>query len=204
MSSPPEAAAPVPRPLAGPALLERAVGYTRGCLAPAARTPLDAPTPCSRWDLLDLLRHLDDSLGALIEAAETGYVDLLPVAGAAFDRLGPDDGRVLVGRLRARACTLLAAWAPHPRTRDVSVSGLPLGTDMLAAAGALEVAVHGWDVARACGVDRPLPAALARDLLVAASLLVGDADRPARFAPPLDVPAAAPPGARLLALLGRR
>ena len=44
-------------------------------------------TPCRGWDLLDLLRHMDDSLAALTEAAEIGYVDLVPVRGDALDGL---------------------------------------------------------------------------------------------------------------------
>ncbi len=80
--------------------------------------------------------------------------------------------------LRLRACALLAAWAHHPGSGDVSVSDRELRSDLLAAAGSLEIAVHGWDVAQACGVDRPLPAALALELLDVVPLFIGDADRP--------------------------
>jgi uncharacterized protein (TIGR03086 family) len=98
---------------------------------------------------------------------------------------------------------LLGAWAQLPGTRPVAVRDRELRSDLLAAAGALEIAVHGWDVARACGVDRPLPAALAVDLLDVVPLLVGDADRPGRFAERVDVPPGAGPGTRLLAAVGR-
>ena len=200
MSSPPERATPAPS-VDGPALLERAVGYTRGCLQLVAGTPLTAPTPCARWDLLALLRHMDDSLSALTDAAEIGYVDLVPVEPLGVPGAGAPP---VVERLRARACALLSAWAARCGDRDVTVSDRRLPSDLLASAGALEIAVHGWDVARACGADRPLPTGLAVDLLGVVPLLVGDADRPARFAERLDVPAGAPAGARLLAALGRR
>ena len=68
-----------PPRLAGPELLERAVDYTRGSLLLVAGTALDARTPCARWDLHALLRHMVDSLAAFTEAAEIGYVDLVPV-----------------------------------------------------------------------------------------------------------------------------
>jgi uncharacterized protein (TIGR03086 family) len=201
VSSPPEWAAPAPR-LDGPALLERAVGYTRGCLQLVAGTPLTAPTPCARWDLLALLRHMDDSLCAFTDAAEIGHVDLLPVSATPFGE--PRAGaRLVVERLRARACTLLSAWAAVRGDQDVTVSDRRLPSDLLARAGSLEIAVHGWDVARACGADRPLPAALALDLLGVVPVLVSDADRPARFAERVDVPPHAPAGVRLLAALGR-
>jgi uncharacterized protein (TIGR03086 family) len=195
MSSPRGWAAPPV--LAGAALLERAVGYTRGCLQLVAGTPPDACTPCERWDLLALLRHMDDSLAAFTDAADIGYVDLVPVRQH-------DDVSRLVESLRSRACALLAAWAHHPGACEVSVSDRELRSDLLAAAGALEIAVHGWDVAQACGVDRPLPAALALELLDVVPMFVGDADRPDRFVAPVDVPLHARPSTRLLATLGRR
>ena len=91
-----------------------------------------------------------------------------------------------------------------PGPGDVTVADRGLRADLLAAAGALEIAVHGWDVAQACGVDRPLPTGLALELLDVVPLFVGDADRPRRFAEPVDVPVHARPGTRLLAALGRR
>jgi uncharacterized protein (TIGR03086 family) len=69
--------------------------------------------------------------------------------------------------------------------------------------GAVEIAVHGWDVAQACGHPRPIPPQLAKELLRLAPLLVTDADRPGRFAAPVAVPAHASPGDRLVAFLGR-
>jgi uncharacterized protein (TIGR03086 family) len=201
MSSPLEWAAPARGPGAGAALLERAVGYTRLCLQSAATADRHACTPCEQWDLLDLLRHMDDSLAAFTEAAEIGYVDLVPVRGDAVDGLLER----LLDRLRTRACALVAAWADPPGRLQVRVGpeGTTLPGGLLAAAGALEIAVHGWDVAQACGVDRPLPAALALDLLDVAPVLIGDADRPARFADVVDVPLHARPSTRLLAVTGR-
>jgi uncharacterized protein (TIGR03086 family) len=203
MSSPRPGAAPpsVPPYVDGPALLERAVGYTRGCLRLLPGHPMDSRTPCGEWDLLALLRHMDDSLAAFTEAAEIGYVDLVPVRA---DGSPSGTARAIADRLRARACAVLAAWAHHPRATRVLVSDRPLRSDLLAAAGALEVAVHGWDVARACGLDRPLPEALARDLLQVLPLLVHADDRPARFGDPVVVPPHADAGTRLLAALGRR
>ena len=195
---------PASRVLDGASLLERAVGYTRGSLQLVASTPLTAATPCRSWNLLALLQHMNDSLAAFTEAAQIGYVDLVPVRDSTGEagRLG-DAGGVLVERLRGRACALLAAWT-HPQPRSIRVADRALRSDLLAAAGALEIAVHGWDVAQACGVDRPFPAALATDLLQVVPVLVSEEDRPSRFADLVDVPPHAPPGTRLLAALGRR
>lgn len=197
---PPEWAAPAPGPTVGAALLERAVGYTRGSLQLAVGADLDAATPCDRWTLLDLLEHMNDALAAFTEAAEIGYVDLVPV------RRTDDPGAQLVDRLKGRACALVGAWTRHGEG-DVGVGDRVLRSDLAAAAGSLEIAVHGWDVAQACGVDRPLPPALALDLLDVVPLLVpgtGQDDHPRRFAERIDVPLHARPSTRLLAAVGRR
>jgi uncharacterized protein (TIGR03086 family) len=192
---------PAPGDLDGTSLLERAVSYTRGSLQLVASTPLTASTPCRGWNLEVLLRHMNDSLAAFTEAAEIGYVDLVPVRDTGV--VG-DPSRVLVDRLRGRACALLAAWA-HPVTEPMRVADRVLRSDLLASAGSLEIAVHGWDVAQACGVNRPLPPALAADLLdVVPTLVSDDDDRPGRFAHPVDVNAHVPSSSRLLAALGRR
>jgi uncharacterized protein (TIGR03086 family) len=182
--------------LDAPGLLERAVAYTRGCLLLVTPAVLSAPSPCAGWDVLALLRHLDDSLAAFTEAAELGYVD--PVAVRA------PDAQALVAGLQLRACALLGAWARRPTARPVSVAGHRVGSDLLAVTGAVEIAVHGWDVARGCGADRPIPAPLAGRLLEVLPLVVTQDDRPTRFASPVAVPPGAPAGHRLLAALGRR
>jgi hypothetical protein len=73
----------------------------------------------------------------------------------------------------------------------------------MAAAAALEVAVHGWDISRACGQRQPIPRALATDLLAIAPVLVPRAGRHPLCAAPVAVAATAGPSDRLAAFLGR-
>ncbi len=183
-------------------LLERAIGYTRSSLQLATLDRMANPTPCQGWDLRFLLHHLDDSLVALQEAADVGFVGPERGGGSAHERAdhGPAD---LVAALRARAGSLLGAWTHNDGAALVSVAGSPLTAAVLVSTGALEIAVHGWDVARACGHRHPLPPLLAEEMLDLAPLLVTDQDRCARFAAALELPPVAPPGDRLLAFLGR-
>jgi uncharacterized protein (TIGR03086 family) len=176
-------------------LLERAIGYTRVALGHVTPATLRNPTPCTDWDLSALLAHMVDSLDALTEAADVGYVALSVPCG-------PATGVPAVEQLRVKACSLLGAWS-HAAGTEVLVGDRLLGSSLLACAGALEVAVHGWDVARATGAELPLPAVLAADLMPWAHELVVEQDRPGRFAPVLDVPADAGPATRLLGVLGR-
>jgi uncharacterized protein (TIGR03086 family) len=178
-------------------LFERAVGYTRASLQLVTLDRMANPTPCRGWDLRALLRHVDDSLAALQEAADVGYVGLDP-------DVTDDESADIVATLRTRVRSLLGAWTNNDGAALVSVAGRRLPASVLASTGALEIAVHGWDLAWACGHRRPLPPQLAEEMLGLVPLLVSDQDRPARFAAPVDVPPLAPPGDRLLAFLGRR
>jgi uncharacterized protein (TIGR03086 family) len=110
----------------------------------------------------------------------------------------------LVSRLRDRACHLLGSWVGDGRREPVPIGGRTLPVSVLTSAGAVEIAIHGWDVARACGQPRPIPPRLAQELLVLASLLVRRADRPVRFAPPVTLPPEATPSDHLVAFLGRQ
>jgi uncharacterized protein (TIGR03086 family) len=177
---------------AGVAVLERSIAYALGSLALVTPPMLDRPTPCARWDLRDLLHHFHDSMAALEEAAEWGRVDIAPVP----------DGDAVIPEVRDRAVRLLGAWT-HATNPTVRVASTVLSAPVVAGAGAIEVTVHGWDVAQACGSARPVPADLADQLLDLATLLIRTGDRPGRFAPPRPFPADAPPGTRLLSFLGR-
>ena len=93
----------------------------------------------------------------------------------------------------------------------MAVGGLPIPAGLVACTGAVEIAVHGWDVsaaragragrARGGVQETPIPAALATRMLRLGPLLV--AGREGLFAVPVEVPAQASPGDRLVGYLGR-
>ena len=182
----------------GVGLLERATGYTLGSLLAVTPQALGDPTPCREWDLRALLWHLDESLLALHEAGAVHHVGLHPVEDVGDPAADP------VVTLRDRACRMLGAWTSRSSSSPVSIADHLLPTEVVAAAGAVEIAVHGWDVAAACGRHRPIPPALAEELLDLCPLLVSGLDRPTRFAAPVDLPSGASPGDRLVTFLGRR
>ncbi|RCW45948.1 uncharacterized protein (TIGR03086 family) [Halopolyspora algeriensis] len=183
--------------IGGVGLLERAVGYTLGSLRLITQEMLPYPTPCREWDLRTLLAHLDESLTALHEGLDTGHVDL--GAGGAGGAPATD----LVTTVRTRAHLLLGAGARADSDEEISIAGSPLATSILTSTGAVEIAVHGWDISRTCAEHRPIPPPLAEELLELVPLFVTDTDRPARFAAPVDVPPQAGPEEHLIAFLGR-
>ena len=197
------------------ALLAGAISYALGVCALVRPEEMTLPTPCADWDLGALLAHLSDSMADLEIAIRTGCLDLERPPGQA-------DGDP-VETLRDRAAQLLCAaygyGAPGPL---VVVGGLPLPAGLVVCTGAVEIAVHGWDVSAALGGSgrggagrggdgrggdgrgavRPIPAVLATRMLPLGPLLV--ASREGLFAVPVEVPAQASPGDRLVGYLGRR
>ncbi|HEX6676470.1 MAG TPA: TIGR03086 family metal-binding protein [Actinomycetes bacterium] len=187
-----------PWPAGGAGLLERSLAYALGSVAAVTPALLPRPTPCGEWDLRGLLHHLNDALAALHEAAEGGRVALDPAALGAGAAADP------VRTFRERAARLLGAWTGAVGDdRVVVVEDLPLAAGMVAGIGAIELAVHGWDVARACGRRRPIPDALAAALLELCPLLVPARARAPLFAARVTVAPSASPSDRLVALLGR-
>ena len=178
------------------AVLDSAVTWTHSCLQLARTSSLSLPTPCVGWDLGQLLVHMDESLVAIAEAAELGQVSVDP-------QPPPRDSGQLVDRIVQRACRTRAAWQERITSAPVGVGDLALGRDTVALVGALEIAVHGWDVARATGQARRLPEDLAARLYDVALAVVTPDERGRRFAPAVPVPTSAPMSTRLLAHLGR-
>jgi uncharacterized protein (TIGR03086 family) len=182
----------------GARLLGPSISYALGVALAVTPELLSRPTPCREWDLRMLLRHACESLAAFGEGAEAGRVGLDPAAEDCD--LAADPARAF----RDRAGQLLDAWTgPGHQRQVVDIAGCPLPASVMAAMAALEVAVHGWDISRACGQRQPIPRALATGLLAVVPVLVPRADRHPLFAPPVAVEATAGSSDRLAAFLGR-
>jgi uncharacterized protein (TIGR03086 family) len=188
-------------------LLAGAISYLLGVCAPIGPGEMTLPTPCPDWDLARLLGHLCESMTDLETALRTGRLDLEGPPG----RAGGDP----VEALRDRAAQLLCAgYCYGGPERFVAVGGLPMPAGLVACTGAVEIAVHGWDVSAARAragrgsaggegdvPETPIPAELAARMLRLSPLLV--AGREGLFAVPVEVPAQASPGDRLVGYLGR-
>ena len=123
-------------------LLAGAISYMLGVCAPIGAAEMTLPTPCPDWDLARLLGHLCESMADLETALRTGRLDLDGPVG----RSGGDP----VEALRDRAAELLCAdYCYGGPERFVAVGGLPIPAGLVACTGAVEIAVHGWDVSAA-------------------------------------------------------
>jgi uncharacterized protein (TIGR03083 family) len=203
-------------------LLGWAISYAVASARLATPQRLSCPTPCAGWDLGSLLHHVSDSVGVVHEAITTGCIGAgltgtgltgtgstgtgSTGAGPAAGDGGPD--RDPVSDLYRRAGLLLAACAPaaqaDPAGHLVTIGDRELAARMVVAAGAIEIAVHGWDISVACGSRRPVPPDLAALLLPIAPLFITPGSRAGLFADPVPVSERACPGDQLVAFLGRQ
>jgi uncharacterized protein (TIGR03086 family) len=191
-----QAAASAGPPEAGSALLRSAIGYALAAAEPITPGMLRRPTPCRGWDLRMLLRHVNESMAALTEAARAGRVSVWPAHEP------PAGDLAATFRERARELAEACDVCDHC-DRVIGIGDRAITLRSVAVLGALEVALHGWDISRACGPGRPIPAPLAAELLEIAPLLVDGSGRAPLFAPPVTPDPDAGPSDRLAAFLGR-
>jgi len=162
-----------------------------------------APTPCAEWDVRSLLNHVIGTLW-LAEALFTGQAPRYPMApgGLPAADVGGDDP--VAAYAEASAAALAAAGAGDALTR---VHATPLGDmpgPVLAGFTTLDMAVHGWDLARATGQPTDLDGRLAAHVLGFAEQALTPDTRAPGIGPALPVPADAPVTQRLAAFLGRQ
>ncbi len=87
---------------------------------------------------------------------------------------------------------------------EVLITDRVLPFQALEIVGAVEIAVHGWDVFEARGRHRPIPVNLSLDLLRVVPWVISDLIRPCLFAAPVRRTPLGSPSDRLVALLGRQ
>jgi len=182
---------------------DRAVASTAGIVKTVRPDQAGAPTPCTEWDVRDLLNHIIGTLW-LSEALLSDRAPRHPMAPGGLpgtDLAGQDPAAAYA---QASAAALAAASAGDALTR---VHATPLG-DMpgpaLAGFTTLDIAVHGWDLARATGQRAALDDTLAAHVLAFAEQAITPGSRAPRIGPAVRVAADAPLTDRLAAFLGRQ
>jgi uncharacterized protein (TIGR03086 family) len=184
----------------GPALIAAAAAETARAVTGAAKTaPLDTRTPCPDWDLRTLLNHtilwtsysaerrahgesVAEELMSKDFTAEPGYVEAY----------------------QAQIARAVQAWsAPEAWEGDRGVMGNAMPAADIGAMLIMEMALHGWDIAKATGQDYQCDDDLAQALLETVQAQ-GDMFRQYQgFAAIVPVPGDASTFERALGLSGR-
>jgi uncharacterized protein (TIGR03086 family) len=159
----------------------------------------DDPTPCEEWTVRDLVNHL---VGEQLWAPHLLAGETLDDVGDRYDGdvLGDDPVAAWERTSRQARAAFLRPGAVDG-TVHTSMGELP--AEEYTHQMTIDLAIHGWDLARAIDADEQLDPRLVeelyeiweprRDLLASSGV----------FAPPVEVPDDAAPQVRLLAILGR-
>ena len=182
-----------------PGLVAQALDQTDAIISAIPARQAGLATPCPAWDVQVLVRHVvGRGLRNFLVSARGENPDWqLPA-----DELGEDWG----AEFRAAAAPLIEAWQAADLDRPVTTPGgghAPLRgrADQQIA----ELAVHGWDLARATGQQADLDPALARHALSWSQQMLRPEFRgpDKAFGPEVAVPADAPIYQRLAGWFGR-
>jgi uncharacterized protein (TIGR03086 family) len=161
---------------------------------------LSASTPCSELDLRALVEHFVGTSTAMARLGEGEPLDADNPWGGGE---GATDGD-WAARLRANLDAVGRGWSrPQAWEGEAEVGGSSMPRSMLGEMALVEVAVHGWDLARALGrtVELEPDVAAAVDEAVASSAALGR--QLGAYGPEVDVPESAPGLDRALGKAGR-
>jgi uncharacterized protein (TIGR03086 family) len=167
--------------------------------APTGAEALDAPTPCPDWDLRTLLNHtiLWTSYSAERRAhGESVAQELMEKDFAADPGFREDYARQI--------SQAVEAWSdPQAWAGDRSVMGSATPATEVGAMLIMEMALHGWDVAKATGQEYHADDALADTVLETVQAQAEMFRKYQGFATAIETKPDAPAFDRALALSGR-
>lgn len=160
------------------------------------------PTPCTEWNVTQVLQH-----AALDQMAWGSAVSEGPMPGEnPFAPSGRLDQAPLTFADRALDATAVA-WTAVTEGSGQVPTPLPQGPmapALASGAAALDAAIHAWDIAVATGQGSPLSPELARSLTPVARSIVEPLRSFGAYAQALDPQPDADDAAVLLCYLGRR
>jgi uncharacterized protein (TIGR03086 family) len=173
-------------------LLDHGYAWTAARIAAVPAESLDAPTPCSLWNLQELLDHTIGALTMLTDAVAAAP-SKAEFASTAWDRA--------IAELAARSRRAWEAPGVMDRTMTLPIGTLP--ANVVLSGTLLELVTHGWDISHSGGEAADIPDVLALPVLeFARHSPAVDANRGDAFAADLGI--GDTPSDQLVAYLGRK
>ncbi|RFU87793.1 TIGR03086 family protein [Streptomyces triticagri] len=160
---------------------------------------LTIPTPCTEYDVRQLLNHL---VHVVVEFQQLAAKQNADFTGETPDRIAEPGWR---DRFAEETDRLIAAWA-EPGAEEGTAGQMDLPARVVGAMALLDLTVHAWDLARATGqeYDRHGPSAeVLAGLNEFATEMAPTARQYGVIGEPAEVPEGATEFERLLALVGR-
>jgi uncharacterized protein (TIGR03086 family) len=159
---------------------------------------LASPTPCSEWNVQQLMNHLIGSLEyfkARGEGKEAGPPQAATHTG--YDETVKD--------LHSLAMATAAAWRrPGALEQKIKTGAGEMPGSALANMALSEMLTHTWDLAKATGQRMPADDVEVDAILAGMKQTLKPEARKSTFGPEVQAPNGAPPIDRLAAFLGRQ
>ena len=139
-------------------LLDKVIRRVQEVVDEVAQPRAADPTPCSEWDVRDLLNHLIGVLEFTSGSIVGSPLDIRP-SEADSSRVGEPDVAVLAQAYREEAARLLELCREPGALERIAATpfgDMPMGQFLT---GTLtDQFIHGWDLAKATGQDTTLDA----------------------------------------------
>ncbi|MBT2523829.1 TIGR03086 family metal-binding protein [Arthrobacter sp. ISL-28] len=182
--------AAVPQDLNELAAADATLGIVLRVLRAVTAADLELATPCSDFNVAQLLDHLADSVGSIGKALGANVAD--------------DAGKSPEARIADLAQPTLEAFARRGLEGTVDMGFAELPATMVASILNVEFLVHAWDFSKALGLDLAVADELADYVEVLGQQTISDQVRAsAGFAAPTPIGESAPSLERLIAFTGR-
>jgi uncharacterized protein (TIGR03086 family) len=179
--------------------LRLAVEQARPIVAAARPDDYHLPTPCPEWNVERLINHM---IGALTMFRDVGVDGQADPALFTRDLIAGD----AAASFTAAGAAAVRAWSGKGRLDGAA--NLPFGSFPASFAlqlPAMDMVVHGWDLATATGQHVAWNPELVADTLAFSLVTFADPQfRGDDFAPPVEVPDDSDGITRLVAFLGRQ
>ena len=183
-------------------VLDEARAMLRAAVAGVPADGWQRPTPCTEWNVTQVLQH-----AALDQGAWAAVISGTQPSGenpfAPSGQLGAEPPAYAEAALEASVPAWTAVSADAESVPTPLPSG-PMAPGNAAAAAALDAAIHAWDSAVATGQGSPLTPELARALTPVARSIVEPLRQYGVYAAAVEPPAGADDAAALLCYLGRQ
>lgn len=181
------------------AMFERAVEATGRIVAGTSKEDMESSTPCTEWNVRDVLNHLIGGYESVAAAAGAEVQSSAATDYTAGDHVAAYEGAT------SKAVAAFAAPGALEKTYKMGWGDTP--GEVLLGLMLADTVVHGWDLAKGTGQDTGIAPELAEAIYgVTSSMLQpqGSFPRGPAFAEPVEVPDDAPIQDKMLAYLGRQ
>ena len=157
---------------------------------------LSDPTPCTEFNVKELLRHMIGGLSMLQTAASGGKGEM-----PSEDLVGSDPATQYA---EGRDKLLQALKDPDVLSRTWSMPFGDMPGQMMAGIAFMEHVTHAWDVRKATGQPTELPEALVKECMELVTPMDAMLRMPGVCGPALQVPDSASATEKLVAFMGRK